>query len=262
MLEMIQETLTVDAIMTGREDLIVWPPRRNEAQLQEVVRKNEINQIPVVSSEREIQGLAITHGPERTLPKRDEAVRVSPNWLVSADTSIRQLIDIFDGDQHPARFILSGNRITGLVTYADLNKSAARTSLYLLISRLEIQLGRLLRQHSRDSWEYVEQLSSKRQRDFAQLRDKMTDQDVSIDPIEHFNLSDLFRTVRKEPELYETLDFPSGNQFENAKSGVNELRNSVAHSVRLMVEDVEGVGKVNRRCQRIEELLQRLSPSY
>lgn len=258
MLEQIQETLTVDAIMTGRDDLIVWSPSENESNLQEIVRENEINQVPVVSSDGDIQGLAVTREPNRTLPGRDESVRVTPEWLVSTDTSIRRLIDIFDGDQHPARFIFSGNRITGLVTYADLNKSVARTSLYLLISRLEIQFGRLLRQHTRDSWEYVGYLSSKRQDDFRGLREKMTEQDVSIDPIEHFNLSDIFRTIGKEPKIYEMLDFPSANQFNKATNGVNELRKSVAHSVRLVVENVDGVDKVNRRCQRVEELLKRL----
>lgn len=261
MLKQIQDTLTVDAIMTDRKDLIVWPPQRKKGPLQEIIRENEINQIPVVSADGKIRGLAVVDTPNRTLPSRKQAADITPEWLVSADTSIRQLIDIFDGNQHPARFIFSGNRLTGLVTYADLNKSAARTSLYLLISRLEIQFERLLRHHSRDSWEYVDHLSSKRQDDFNRLQQKMTDQDVSIDPIEHFNLSDLFRTIGKEPELYEALDFPSTNQFSKATSGVNELRKSVAHSVRLLVEDVEGVGKVNRRCQRIEELLRRMRPS-
>lgn len=260
MLESVQGSLAVNALMTGREELVTLDRGEDPSAVQEEIRDLEINQVPVLDN-GDVVGLMIADPKNRTLPEDGSYEPIAPKWLVSADTSIRRLIDILDDERHPARFIFQENEVVGLVTYADLNDAVARTALYLLISRLEIKLARLLRQHEKDSWAYVQHLSEGRQGKFAKLKEEMTEKDVAHDPIEHFNLSDVFRAVRNEQALREELGFPSKNKFDGAKSGINDMRHDVAHSVRLVVEDVDGIASVNRRCRRMEELLER-TPEY
>lgn len=260
MLEHIQDTLTVDSIMTERGQLLTLKRSEDPSTIQENVRELEINQVPVVNDDS-VVGIMIADPEDRTLPEREHQETIAPKWLVSADTSIRKLIDILDNEQHPARFVFQENRVIGLVTYADLNDAVARTALYLLISRLEIQLARFLRQHERDSWAYVQHLSSSRQGKFDSLREEMSRKDVTHDPIEHFNLVDVFRSIRNEDGLRGEIGFQSKSQFDKATSGINEMRKSIAHSVRLVVDGVDGVASVNHRCGRIEELLERI-PSH
>lgn len=258
MLESIQNTLTVDALMTEREQLVTINRAEDPSAVQGKVRELEINQVPVMDNSS-VAGLMIANPKDRKLPDTGNYEQIAPRWLVSADTSIRRLIDILDGDQHPARFVFQEDRVVGLVTYADLNNAVARTALYLLISQLEINLAHLLRHHEKSSWTYVEHLSKRRQERFADLKQEMAEKDVTHDPIEHFNLTDVFRAVRNEPTLRKGIGFDSKNKFDDAKSGINEMRKSVAHSVRLVVDSVEGVSSVNHRCERIEELLDRIA---
>lgn len=258
MLESIQNTLTVDALMTEREQLVTINRVEDPSAVQGKVRELEINQVPVMDN-GSVAGLMIANPKDRTLPDTGNYEQIAPRWLVSADTSIRRLIDILDGDQHPARFVFQEDRVVGLVTYADLNDAIARTALYLLVSQLEIKLARLLKRHREDSWSYVKHLSEKRQKDITAKSDKATKNDVKNDLIQLFYLTDLFKAIRSESVLLEQLGFPSKNQFDNATSGINKMRRDIAHSVRLVVDSVEGVSSVNHRCERIEELLDRVA---
>ena len=259
MLNQVQDMLTVDAIMVAKSDLLTWRPGTDDSHVQQTIRDEEYNQVPVLNEQGQIQGLATVESPDRELPGSSAHHPVSPAWLVSADTSIRRLIDILDReDRHPARFVFQENRIVGMVTFADLNRAVARTALYILLSRLEIELARILRREATDSWAYVDLLSKKRRKRFAELRGKMEAQDVVQDPIEHFSLADIFTAIGKTPEVYQKLGHPSRKKFSAATSGINTLRNSVAHSTRMVVEGVENVEEVNRRCARIEVLLERI----
>jgi hypothetical protein len=257
MLESIQGTLTVDALMTGEEELVTLDHGEDPSAVQHKIRDLEINQVPVLE-DGDVIGLMIADSENRALPEDGSYEPIAPKWLVSADTSIRRLIDILDDDRHPARFVFQENGVIGLVTYADLNDAVARTALYLLISQLEIRLARLLRKHGKNSWSYIQHLSEGRRNQFQGLREEMEEKDVAHDPIEHFNLTDVFRGVRNEADLRQKLGFPSKSKFDDATSGINNMRRDVAHSVRLVVNDVGGVASVNRRCQRIEDLLDKI----
>jgi len=260
MLERVQDTITVDSIMVERGDLLTWQPNGNRAEVQRTARENEYNQVPVIDGQ-DILGLTVLEPPDRELPASDAYEPITPEWLVSADTSIRRLIDILDSAQHPARFVFQEDRIVGMVTYADLNRAVARTALYLLISRLEIKLADLLRDAQTDSWGFVRHLSTKRRGEFEKLHKKMEEKDVAHDPIEHFNLSDVMKAVRNEQDLLGQLGYPSKSQFKKATSGINSMRHDIAHSVRMVVNDVDSVAEINRRCGRIESMLDRFRSS-
>ena len=235
MLGQVQDSLTVDAIMTQREGLLTLNRSEKSTVVQEDVRDLQVNQVPVID-EGSVVGILVARDHERrTLPDTEEFEPISPEWLVSVDTSIRRLIDILDDRQHPARFVIQENRVVGLVTYADLNKAVARTALYLLISRLEIKLAR--------------------------LQDKMTGNDVAHDLVEHFKLGDVIGIVRNEPSLLDRTEVSSRDHFNGLVGGIENMRHNVAHSVKLVVEDVGSVGDVNHVCQSIEKLLARI-PSH
>jgi hypothetical protein len=262
MLEQVQDTLTVDAIMTGRKELVTLASSDDSSNVQEAVRELQINQVPIVERGAVVGILVVEDHEDRTLPDTEEFEPISPKWLVSADTSIRKLIDILDERQHPARFIFRENRVVGLVTYADLNKAIARTALYLLLSRLEIKLARVLRSHDKSAQDYIQHLKEKRQKELANLQDDMIEGDVAQDLIENLNLPDLFRVIRHEPDLLDELGFPEEDHFNGVKGGIRKLRNDVAHSVSLIIDDVEdGVRELNRRCRNVEDLLDR-TPTY
>lgn len=258
MLGQVQDSLTVDAIMTQREGLLTLNRSEKSTVVQEDVRDLQVNQVPVID-EGSVVGILVARDHERrTLPDTEEFEPISPEWLVSVDTSIRRLIDILDDRQHPARFVIQENRVVGLVTYADLNKAVARTALYLLISRLEIKLARLIRHGEKDIWTYIESLDEDRRDELARLQDKMTGNDVAHDLVEHFKLGDVIGIVRDEPSLLDQTEVPSRDHFNGYISGVEEMRHDVAHSVRLVVDSVGGVKEVNHACRSIERLMDRI----
>lgn len=261
MLEQVQDTLTIDALMTAKEELVTLDRSERSSKVQKRIRKRQINQVPVVEDDTVIGLLVVTDHEDRTLPDTEEFEPISPEWLVSADTSIRRLIDILDDKQHPARFVFQENKVVGLVTYADLNDAVARTALYLLISQLEIKLGRLIRTGEKDVWTYIQTLDERRQEKLADLQDEMEEGDVVHDLVEHFTLSDVVDIVRNEPSLLERTEIASRDQFNGYISGVKTLRHDVAHSVRLLVDGVDSVGEVNHACSSVEKLLGKI-PSH
>jgi CBS domain-containing protein len=254
MLEQVQDTLTVDAIMTGRKELVTLASSDESSEVQEAARELQINQVPVLD-EGDVVGLMIADPRDRALPEDGSYEPIAPKWLVSADTSIRKLVDILDDERHPARFVFQENEVVGLVTYADLNDAVARTALYLLISQLEIKLARLIRMGEEDIWTYIQILDEERQERLDDLQDEMEEEDVVHDLVEHFTLSDVVNIVRDEPSLLEKTEIPSRDHFNGLISGVKELRHDVAHSVRLVIKSVGSVGEVNHACDSIERLL-------
>lgn len=261
MLGQVQNSMTVDAIMTQREGLLMLNRSEESTVVQEDVRNLQINQVPVIDDGSVVGILVARDHERRTLPDTEEFEPISPEWLVSVDTSIRRLIDILDDRQHPARFVIQENRVAGLVTYADLNKAVARTALYLLISRLEIKLARLIRHGAKDIWTYIESLDEDRRDELVGLQDEMTENDVAHDLVEHFKLGDVIGIVRDEPSLLDQTEVSSRDHFNGLVGGIENMRHDVAHSVKLVVEDVGSVGDVNHVCQSIEKLLKRI-PSH
>lgn len=254
MLQHVSDSFTVDSIMTGQKRLKKLKKTEDPSTMQEEVRELQINQLPIVEN-GSVVGMMIADPEDRTLPEVGNYEPIAPKWLVSADTSIRKLIDILDSGQHPARFVFQGNKVVGLVTYADLNKTLVRTALYSLISQLEIKLARLLRHHPKSTEELTRYLSQSRQEDLKEKRMKMAEKDVAADLTEKFYLTDLFTIIGKIPDLYEKLGYQSRSKFDEATSGINGLRRRVAHPVRLIIDDIDSVEMVNRRCDRIENLL-------
>lgn len=261
MLGQVQDSLTVDAIMSQREGLIALNRDEESTAVQEEVRDLQINQVPVIEQGSVVGILVARDHERRMLPDTEEFEPISPEWLVSVDTSIRRLIEILDDRQHPARFVIQENRVVGLITYADLNKAVARTALYLLISRLEIKLARLIRHGEKDIWTYIESLDEGRRKELASLQDEMTENDVVHDLVEHFKLGDVIGIVRNEPSLLDRTEVVSRDHFNGLIGGIESMRHDVAHSVKLVVEDVGGVGDVNHVFQSIEKLLKSI-PSH
>jgi hypothetical protein len=259
MLESVQGSLTVNALMTGREELVTLNRGENPSAVQEKIREHEINQVPVLD-DGDVVGLMIADPEDRTLPEDGSYEPIAPKWLVSADTSIRRFIDILDDDRHPARFVFQENEVVGLVSYADLNDAVARTALYLLISQLEIKLARLIRMGEEDIWTYVQILDEERQEELDDLQDEMKEKDVVHDLVEHFKLGDVIGIVRDEPSLLDQTEVSSRDHFNGLVGGVENMRHDVAHSVRLVVDSVDGVKEVNHACCSIERLLDKIPP--
>ena len=135
MLQHVSDSFTVGSIMTGQKRLKKLKKTEDPSTMQKEVRELQINQLPIVEN-GSVVGMMIADPEDRTLPEVGSYEPIAPKWLVSAETSIRKLIDILDSGKHPARFVFEGHKVVGLVTYAELKKTLGRTARYFLISPL------------------------------------------------------------------------------------------------------------------------------
>lgn len=86
----------------------------------------------------------------------DYSIEIDIDRLISQETEVLDLIDYFSCRPTNDRFcfVLKGNEIVGFVLPADLNKHPVCILFYIIFSKLEIELKRIVQKHfgHDDSW--------------------------------------------------------------------------------------------------------------
>jgi hypothetical protein len=134
------ETFDVSQIMTLRDELLCWERGAPQAPVLAQAREDGYNVVPVTEESRIVDVLLVAE--ERTEP-------LTRDWLVSRDTGLPALLDLFVETAKPVLLVLHGQDVVGLVSPADLNKLAMRVYLYHLIGGLEMGLKDLISEHFR-----------------------------------------------------------------------------------------------------------------
>ena len=180
----------------------------------------------------------------------------SPSELVSDSTPLLQTLFIFKNTER--LFIIEGNRITKVVTLADLQKPPIRMLLFGIISLLEMHLYRIINSYFHDdTWK--KHLSVKRIHLAEELFLQRKARNEAIQLSDCLQLCDKRDIVLSEPSLSGLLGIVSKSKGKDFFKKLETLRNNLAHSQDLntlnswneMFSLIEQMEKILEECEKI-----------
>jgi hypothetical protein len=180
----------------------------------------------------------------------------SPSDLVSDSTPLLQTLFIFKNTER--LFIIEGNRITKVVTLADLQKPPIRMLLFGIISLVEMHLYQIIRDYfKKDSWKM--HLSEKRIQQSEELFLQRKARNEGIELSDCLQLCDKRDIVLGEQPLRELLVIESKSKGKDFFKKLEILRNNLAHSQDLntqnswneMITLIEQTETLLEACERV-----------
>jgi hypothetical protein len=152
----------------------------------------------------------------------------------------KSLIDVFKAFQSLERiFVLVFGQVGGIVTRGDLQKSAIRMWLFGIISLIEMQLLRIIReQYPDDGWKSL--LIGKRLTDAENILNLRREKNVAIDLADCLQICDKSTIVLKTEEVLRKLcvDKKSCKRFFK---DLETLRNNLAHAQDIITGNWPGI---------------------
>lgn len=232
--ETITESLTANMIMTSRGELCVFKPEEKISQVLATMEEKNYDIAPLYENgviesfvERET-----VRKQNPSLPCKKVATHISIRHVISEQTKIEKLLGLFI--QQDFFFVIGQKEITGIVTYADLNKRAVKVLFYLLISELETRLLQMIKRRFPKIEDCLAYLTAKQRGDIKKnLKEtKKGNTDVSIE--QYLSTSHIIRIIVKDSVLRGQLKFSSRKQAERNLNSLVEIRNKTMHPRPLM----------------------------
>ena len=228
-LDLVQRSLTVDTIMTPRVRLATC---RGDETASAVMDRNEdhFSFLPVVDDTERKRFLGLYRAEQWFSDEApDEPIRhdfelLSENHVIGADASIIEFV--MTADERPARLVVSGNEVAGLVTLSDLQRLPVRAAIFTLITSLEIAMAeRIETEWPDDPTGWLELLSDQRRDEVLKKIDTAEQEDGFVSAIMFTQLSDKATILRKEE-----LVSGSGKQLKRDFNEIRDLRDHLAHA--------------------------------
>lgn len=147
--------------------------------------------------------------------------------LVSDSTSLIELLEIFRNKSY--LFILERNKVSKIVTFADLQKQPIRMLAFSLISLLEMLLISLIREEYPDeTWK--EKLSEERLHKAKEMLSVRIEKNEALTLLDNTQLGDKGTIVVKTDKLRKQLGFESKSKGKEFFKNIETLRNNTAHA--------------------------------
>jgi len=160
----------------------------------------------------------------RSEGKRLEQRPISSAQQIGEYESLSRAMDILCDSAF--LFVLSADRIWGIITRADLQKVPIRMWFFGLVSLLEMNLTAMLRRVQ--GWENL--LSERRLREARELHMKRMEHNDQTDVEECLQICDKYTILAKQGHAVSDLGFSSNTQWYRYFKKIEELRNLLAHS--------------------------------
>jgi predicted transcriptional regulator len=151
--------------------------------------------------------------------------QIDDNTLIASDSGILSFIG--QADEHPCRLILSNMKIDGIVVLADLQKLPVRSSIFFLITHLELLMATTLRSKFNDDNEWLSLLSPNRQGKIEEKWNTLRTENMEIDRVLATEFCDKRDSILKSGLLRTGL---TQKQATKELKDIEELRNHIAHA--------------------------------
>ena len=224
----VQDGLTVDMIMTRRNDLMTC--RCEEAAREVKARNNEhrFSFIPVKDGNGRIQGLYHARrwfdqeAPDG--PIGDDFERLSEDLVIGANASILEFVRT--ADERPTRLVISGDQIAGLISQSDLQLLPVRAALSTLMTSLEMAMAERIEAEWPDTAsDWLNLLSPGRRTKILERIDIAREEDGFVNEIVFADLPDKADIIVKR-----RLIGGSATKLRRCFKAVGRLRNKLAHA--------------------------------
>ena len=142
--------------------------------------------------------------------------------------------------------------VGGIVTRTDLQKPPVRMWLFGMITLIEMRMNDLIREGLADE-EWKQYLSGGRLAKAEELRAERTRRQLPVTLLDCLQFSDKCQIIARHEPLRDQTRFQSRRQVEEAGKRLERLRNDLAHSQDIVVNDWDAVVELSRN---LETMLQ------
>jgi len=179
----------------------------------------------------------------------DHRIDFTEGDILAASTP---LVDVLRQIRDSERtFVEVLGHVGGIITRSDLQKMPIRLWLFGLISLLEMQMLRVIREHFANQ-QWVELLTPKRIEAARGLFEKRQTENLEIDLADCLQLCDKKNIFAATPTLLQSVGYDSKSSFRSTLEEIEKLRNNLAHSQDIPGEESE---KLVDLAEMVEELL-------
>nr|WP_323780151.1 hypothetical protein [Amylibacter sp.] len=188
--------------------------------------------------------------PPPKAPIADDFQPLSEDIVIGADASIIDFI--MQADQHPTNLVVSGSQIAGLVSLSDLQQLPVRSSLFALITSLEMAMALAIDSKWQNSDGWMAYLSDGRRTKLKEAIDDAQVADGFISEIAFAQITDKADIIRKA-----RITSRTGREFERSFKDIRDLRNNLAHANEYAAtpEDAKNVCAVVRDIYKLKKEL-------
>lgn len=249
MWEDINQAYTAKLIMTPLSSLLCWEIGNNPDEYLDLDGALKYDVVPV-KEKGKIIGFMTKEEPFKSQT-------IEKGWIVTQDTPISDLVNLFAEHNKPAFFVFYRDELAGILTPADLNKLPARTYIYSLIGDVELMLGGLIRTDSRLSHDDIlGAVLPEHARAINNTLNELQKQNVDVDITQLLYLSDMLSIVQTASALCKRLGFMSRTEAENGLKGINNLRNRTMHLVKPLLSKMpDDLISLRESLARIQSIL-------
>ena len=154
-----------------------------------------------------------------------------PKELIAISTPLIKLLPLLQ--HNPRLFVLDCNEVSGIITHGDLQKAPVRMLLFSLVTLLEMNLLRLVRNYyAQDSWQQA--LKPERLQAAQKLWRESQARNEATELLDYLQFGDKRDLVLQHPELFEQLGLKSRRFAERFFKNAEQLRNRLAHAQDLV----------------------------
>ena len=173
--------------------------------------------------------------------------------VISDSTPIAELLELLTKNGH--MFILTKNKISGIVAKADINKPIVRIYLFGIISLFELHLNYwIVRHYGIEGWQSL--VGNNRLATAQNLFRERQGQNLELTLLECLQLCDKREILRQTDQFRKTFGY-SKNKFESLLKDIEKIRNEIAHSQSSIIANLAWQDFVSR----IDEVKSFLSQS-
>ena len=222
----LQERLNISMIMTPKDELKVCQLNDNICKL---IKNNTDNftYLPVLDNLKNFIGVVNVsdkindYSNKQTVQKFFQPI--SEKLIIGGNSSIIDFIKNIEDE--PYKLVISKNKVSGFVTFSDLQKIPVRVSIFSLITELEIAISKFISNKFDDDDDWIKLLSKGRKEKIDLKISQIKQNDNFVSKIIFTELSDKLDIILKL-KLLKLSGKTQKKQFEE----ITKIRNKVAHS--------------------------------
>ena len=176
-------------------------------------------------------------------PIGDHARPISLDRIISVDAAFGEVLTALY--ESPFYFLGGQNRVTDVLTRADVNKPPATIHLFDRLSLLEKRFRELIQERAPD-WKSDVSIDQGVVDDIVDRHRAARSANLELAEIHYAQFSTLVRIVSEVEPCWQACGFSSDHRAASQLDDLKELRNAVAHSNRILETTNEGLMETGR----------------
>jgi hypothetical protein len=181
---------------------------------------------------------------------RDYAQAFDPKHLLNESDPLLEVFSILRDT--PAVFVRFAGHVSGIVTRGDLQKAPVRMWLFGLVTLIEMQMLRLIRDmYPNNQWRIY--LSEGRLEAARKVLTERQQRNEAIDLADCLQFSDKRDIVLKSTRLRQALTFASKSEGQQLLKDLERLRNNLAHAQDIVGNDWPHLVVLAKQAQNLLE---------